>query len=81
MKPPTPGPTPPPLAESNFLSVSKLAASDGDADDAFGASVSISGDRVVVGAFTDEHAGFGSGSAYVFQRDENGTALDPTDDF
>ncbi len=44
----------------------KLTASDGANYDRFGASVSISGDMVVVGAIGDDDKGTFSGSAYVF---------------
>jgi len=47
----------------------KLLASDGAADDAFGVSVSISGDYAVVGASGDDDNGNLSGSAYIFRRD------------
>ncbi|MDJ0610037.1 MAG: FG-GAP repeat protein [Kiloniellales bacterium] len=50
----------------------KLTAGDAAAGDAFGWSVAISGDTVVVGAYVDNDAGSNSGSAYVFQR--SGTA-------
>ncbi|PXF62173.1 MAG: hypothetical protein C4B59_00750 [Candidatus Methanogaster sp.] len=50
----------------------KITASDGAAYDRFGASVAISGDCVVVGAYEDADAGNDSGSAYIFKRD--GTA-------
>jgi len=46
----------------------ELTASDGAANDNFGASVSVSEDTAVVGAFGDDDAGSGSGSAYVFVR-------------
>jgi FG-GAP repeat len=46
----------------------KLTASDAAAEDLFGWSVAVSGNTVVVGAFSDDDRGFGSGSAYVFVR-------------
>ena len=46
----------------------KLLASDGGTDDAFGASVSISGATVVISALWDDVKGSDSGSAYVFVR-------------
>jgi len=46
----------------------KLTASDGVAEDRFGGSVSLSGDRVIVGAHGDDDNGSFSGSAYVFVR-------------
>lgn len=49
----------------------KLIASDGQAFDTFGESVSISGDTAILGANNDGDNGSSSGSAYVFVR-ENG---------
>jgi hypothetical protein len=46
----------------------KLTASDGDLGDAFGLSVSIDGDTVVVGAIGDDDQGIVAGSAYVYTR-------------
>ncbi len=47
----------------------KLTASDGAANDWFGASVAISGDTVVIGASGDDNsANMNQGSAYVFVR-------------
>ncbi len=46
----------------------KLTASDGDAADAFGQSVAIFGDTMVIGAPHDDDQGDGSGAAYVFNR-------------
>ena len=47
----------------------KLTASDGAAGDYFGASVSISGARIVIGANGDDDNGSSSGSAYLFIND------------
>ncbi|MFC1707336.1 hypothetical protein ACFL59_11065, partial [Planctomycetota bacterium] len=46
----------------------KLTASDGAADDYFGARVSLSGNTAVIGAKQDDDRGDNSGSAYVFMR-------------
>jgi hypothetical protein len=46
----------------------KLTAADGAAGDRFGASVALSGDTAIVGAWQDDDAGSYSGSAYVFSR-------------
>jgi len=46
----------------------KLRASDAAANDVFGFAVAINGDRAVIGAPGDDHAGTGSGSAYLFGR-------------
>jgi hypothetical protein len=53
--------------------VAKLTASDGTVwMDDFGFSVSISGDTVVIGAYSDDDHGDNSGSAYIFGRDQGG---------
>ena len=50
----------------------KITASDGEKDDYFGTSVSISGDTIIVGAPHDDGSGSSSGSSYIFAY--NGTA-------
>ena len=50
----------------------KITASDGDADDRFGTSVSIDGNYAVISANFDDDNGSNSGSAYIFHR--SGTA-------
>jgi len=52
--------------------VKKLTASDGAAGDNFGISLSISHDTVVVCAFGEDDNGSGSGSAYIFERNQGG---------
>ncbi len=44
----------------------KLTGNDTEAGDQFGFSVSIFGNKIVIGASQDDHAGRWSGSAYVF---------------
>ncbi len=56
-----------------WMMKAKLTASDGVGDDLFGGSVSISGDIAVIGAVGDDDNGSHSGSAYVYERQENGT--------
>ena len=56
----------------NWGEVTKLIASDAAAFDQFGISVSISGDTAVVGAHGDDDVGSGSGSVYIFERDQGG---------
>ena len=46
-----------------------LVADDGEADDWFGTSVSISGNHAIVGANGDKDKGDWSGSAYIFYND------------
>ncbi len=60
---------------SEWVEVAKLLANDGAELDAFGHSVSISGDTVVVGAKGDDDNGSRSGSAYVFQKSGSYWAL------
>jgi len=48
-----------------------LLASDGDAGDAFGRSVAISGHTIVVGAPHDDELGIASGAAYVLVKSGN----------
>ena len=55
----------------------KLTVSDAAAFDFFGRSVSVSGATALIGAYRDDPGG----SAYVFQRNDNGTPSDTTDDF
>ncbi len=57
------------LANGAWTEQAKLTASDAAASDAFGFSVSISGDTAIVGAYLDDHTGgSNAGSAYVFVR-------------
>lgn len=51
-----------------WIQEAKLLPSDGDSDDFFGYSVSVSGDIAVVGAYRDEDVGYRAGSAYVFRH-------------
>jgi plastocyanin len=64
------------IAKMNTLRAeeTKLTASDGEAEDYFGLSVSISGDNVVAGAYGNDDNGSCSGSAYVYRK--NGDSYD-----
>ena len=53
--------------------VAKLVSSDGTGYDNFGFAVGVDGGRVVVGARGDNDNGSTSGSAYVFERQADGT--------
>ena len=65
----------PPGGWGNMTETAKLTASDGMAHDAFGASVAISGDTVVVGAYQDDvGSNMNQGSAYVFVKPLGGWA-------
>ncbi len=52
-----------------WAETAKLTASDGEANDDFGYSVSVSGNTIVAGAHGDDDNGRSSGSAYVFTYD------------
>jgi hypothetical protein len=52
---------------STWAQQQKLLASDRALGDYFGESVGVSGDVIVVGAWTDDDNGTNSGSAYVFR--------------
>lgn len=52
-----------------WTQMAKLDAPSNDTGDKFGASVAISGDYAVVGAWEDALHGTRTGAAYVFQRD------------
>jgi hypothetical protein len=54
---------------TNWSEQAKLVASDGADEDHFGISVSISGDKTIVGASDDNDNGMLIGSAYIFNRD------------
>jgi len=53
---------------TNWIQQTKLLASDGQAGDSFGSSVSLSGDTALIGARWDDDNGNKAGSAYVFTR-------------
>jgi hypothetical protein len=55
--------------------VTKIKASDSSAEKWFGNSVSISDDYAIIGAPGDNENGDGSGSAYVFYRNQGGTDI------
>ncbi|MCU0304656.1 MAG: FG-GAP repeat protein [Thermoanaerobaculales bacterium] len=52
--------------------VVKLVPADGDEDDYFGKSVSITADTAIIGAPSVNDNGYSSGSAYLFRRDQGG---------
>ena len=72
--------TPSDVSDDFWIQAAKLTPADASTGDNFGVAVSISGDRLVVGAQFDDDGGGASGSAYVFRRDDNGTPTDPNDD-
>ena len=59
-------------SEGAWTQVVKLSPDDGERGDFFGASVSISGDRAIVGAEFNADEGLATGAAYIFERDSEG---------
>ena len=53
---------------SVWIHEAKLLASDGQAGDEFGCSVSIDGDYAIIGAYLEDGSAVDSGSAYIFIR-------------
>ena len=60
------------LSNGTWSEKQKLLASDGAHSDSFGASVAISGNYAIVGAYGNDDNGDSSGSAYIFEL-SNGT--------
>ncbi|AKT38155.1 FG-GAP repeat protein [Chondromyces crocatus] len=56
--------------ERGWTEQSKLVAGDGVTGDAFGASLAVSGDKLVVGAPQADDRGTWSGAGYVFVRED-----------
>ena len=59
--------------QAQFIEQQKLLASDGNRDDRFGRVVSLSGDRLVVGVPFDNLDDIDEGSAYVYERQGDGS--------
>lgn len=57
------------VPNENWIEIDKLLASDGDEEDRFGYSVSISGDYAIIGAKFDDDLGDETGSVYIFHND------------
>ena len=58
--------------DGKYVQAAKLVADDAAAKDYFGFSVSVSGSTIVVGALGNDDGGPDSGSAYVFEKSDNG---------
>jgi hypothetical protein len=56
------------IGETSWFEQAKLTAPDGSSYDRFGASVSIAGNYVVVGAAYNDDLGNNCGSAYIFEK-------------
>ncbi|MAT82113.1 MAG: hypothetical protein CMJ29_10790, partial [Phycisphaerae bacterium] len=64
--------------DETWLEIAKLTASDADHWERFGCSVDISGNIALVGAYRGNGNGIDSGSAYIFEQQEDGTWLETT---
>lgn len=60
-------------AGGTWLQAAKLAPLDLAAQDYFGGAVAVDGDRALVGAWGDDDGGSLTGSAYVFERQTDGS--------
>ncbi|MDP6124879.1 MAG: FG-GAP repeat protein [Candidatus Latescibacteria bacterium] len=60
-------------ATDSATEIQKLLASDDAERHQFGGSVSLSGDVAVIGAVGDDYDVFNTGSAYVFERQADGS--------
>ena len=56
---------------SNWNQQVKLQAGDKQADDAFGDSVAVDGDTIVVGAYKEDSGGSNAGAAYLFNKSDD----------
>jgi len=65
---------------STWVELQKITASDAGPGARFGRSSDIDGDVIVVGAHLHDLSGPDQGSAYVYERDDNGTPADLLDD-
>lgn len=55
---------------SNWVEEEKIVADDGELDDHFGV-VSMFGNTIIVGAYSDDDYGLDAGSAYLYQKEGN----------
>jgi len=62
--------------DGSWLETAKLTASDGTEYANFGNSVSLSSDRVLIGANLEDAKGADTGAAYVFEKKTDGTWLE-----
>lgn len=59
-----------------WLEIQQLEALDGNAGDGFGGSISITENYVIIGARGNDDDGSNSGSAYIFEQDDDGVWLE-----
>lgn len=59
-------------ADGNWVETQKLASSDPEGEDRFGITVAVDGDYIIAGAPWHDHSGSKSGSAFLFERNDEG---------
>lgn len=67
-----------PVIAQSWQQIDKFTASDAAAGDQLGSAVALQGEIALVGANSDDDAGNGSGSAYLFEEDGMGNWLQLT---
>jgi len=68
------------FTSGGWVRTGEILPVDGFSGQEFGASLSISGRTLLVGAPSDDDSGPAAGAVYVYFRDLAGTPLDPSDD-
>lgn len=58
------------IINDNWTFIKKILPDDGDESDAFGSSISINENRVLIGSYSDDDNGFFSGAAYLFSLEK-----------
>ena len=56
-----------------WIQTAELIASDAASNDRLGAKVALWGDRIIAGSYNDDDNGTDSGSAYIFERQADGS--------
>jgi parallel beta-helix repeat protein len=59
-------------ADGSWSQVDKILAPEGTVDAAFGTDVSLNGNRLLIGAGTDDDLANNAGSAFIYERSESG---------
>jgi FG-GAP repeat len=63
-------------SSGQWTEIQRLVGQGSTRYDQFGHAVALSGDHIVVGAYEDSTRGLGTGAAYIFERQTNGTWLE-----
>ena len=63
-------------SDASWLETGKLLPGDGNESAQFGSAIAMSGDFALIGASRDDDNGSSSGSAYIFERQDDGVWLE-----